>query len=77
MGFEVLHGIIGCLWVIGDYISKFKEALVRETGILTEVDTYDWITFLPMANGTGAYNLALWQAEYGQDEDPSGHCTQG
>jgi DNA polymerase, archaea type len=28
----------------------------RETGILTEVDTYDWITFLPMSDGTGAYN---------------------
>jgi DNA polymerase I len=28
----------------------------RETGILTEVDTYDWITFLPMSDGGGAYN---------------------
>jgi hypothetical protein len=34
----------------------FKEAVERETGILTEVDTYDWITFLPMSDGTGAYN---------------------
>jgi len=24
-----------------------KEAVENETGILTEVDTYDWITFLP------------------------------
>jgi hypothetical protein len=28
----------------------------RETGILTEVDTYNWIAFLPMSDGTGAYN---------------------
>jgi DNA polymerase I len=28
----------------------------RETGILTEVDSYDWITFLPMSNGAEAYN---------------------
>jgi hypothetical protein len=28
----------------------------RETGILTEVDTYDWIAFLPMSDGTEAYN---------------------
>ena len=34
----------------------FKEAVEKETGILTEVDTYDWITFLPMSDGGGAYN---------------------
>jgi hypothetical protein len=56
MGFEVLHGIVDCPWVIGEPISVFKEAVERETGILTEVDTYDWITFLPMTDGTGAYN---------------------
>ena len=56
MGFEVLHGIVDCLWVIGEPISVFKEAVERETGILTEVDTYDWITFLPMSDGSGAYN---------------------
>ena len=28
----------------------------EEIGILTEVDTYDCITFLPMSDGTGAYN---------------------
>ncbi len=27
-----------------------------ETCILTEVDSYDWITFLPMSDGGGAYN---------------------
>ena len=56
MDFEVLHGIVGCLWVIGEPISVFKEAVEKETGILTEVDTYDWIAFLPMSDGTGAYN---------------------
>ena len=47
MGFEVLHGIVDYLWVIGEPISVFKEAVEKETGILTEVDTYDWITFPP------------------------------
>jgi len=56
MGFEVLHGIVDCLWVVGEPISRFKEAVERETGILTEVDSYDWIAFLPMLNGTSAYN---------------------
>ena len=56
MGFQVLHGIVDCLWVIGEPIASFKEAVERETGILTEVDSYDWIAFLPMADGAGAYN---------------------
>lgn len=56
MGFEVLHGIVDCLWVIGEPISSYKEAVEKKTGILTEVDSYDWITFLPMADGAGAYN---------------------
>ena len=56
MGYEVLHGIVDCLWVICEPISAFKEAVERETGILTEVDTYDLITFLPMSDGGGAYN---------------------
>lgn len=56
MGFEVLHGIVDCLWVKGEPISSYKEAVERETGILTEVDSYDWITFLPQADGSGAYN---------------------
>jgi DNA polymerase I len=56
MGYEVLHGIVDCLWVIGEAISVFKKAVEMETGILTEVDTYDWITFLPITDGSGAYN---------------------
>jgi len=56
MDFQVLHGIVDCLWVIGKPIASFKEAVERETGILTEVDSYDWIAFLPMADGSGAYN---------------------
>jgi DNA polymerase I len=56
MNLEVLHGIVDCLWVVGEPISKFKQAVERETGIPTEVDFYDWIAFLPMADGCGAYN---------------------
>jgi DNA polymerase I len=51
MGFDVLHGIVDCLWVIGEPISAFKDAVEGETGIITEADTYDWITFLPMSSG--------------------------
>jgi hypothetical protein len=29
MGFEALHGIVDCLWVIGDFISVFKETVER------------------------------------------------
>jgi DNA polymerase elongation subunit (family B) len=56
MGFGLLHGIVDCLWVVGEPILKFKEAVERETGILTKVDSYNWITFLPMSDHSGAYN---------------------
>jgi len=56
LNFQVLHGIVDCLWVKGEPISSFKEAVEKETGILTEVDSYDWIVFLPLADGLGAYN---------------------
>jgi len=55
-GFEVLHGIVDCLWVRGEGISELKGAVERETGIPTEVESYDWLTFLEMADGFGAYN---------------------
>jgi DNA polymerase elongation subunit (family B) len=57
LNFTTLHGIIACLWVIGESTSSLKEAAERETDILTEVDAYDWITFLRMSDGSGAYNL--------------------
>jgi DNA polymerase, archaea type len=56
MDFVVLHGIVDCLWVKGEPITKFKEVIEKKTGILTEVDTYDWIVFLLIADGSGAYN---------------------
>jgi len=62
----VLHGIVDCLWVIGEPISAFKEAVEKETGILTEVDSYDWITFLPMADGSGAYNRYFGRLDTGK-----------
>jgi len=56
MGFEVLHGIVDCLWVKGEPISGLKGAVEADIGIPTEVETYDWLTFLEMADGSGAYN---------------------
>ncbi|MCX6680948.1 MAG: type B DNA-directed DNA polymerase [Methanothrix sp.] len=66
MNFQVLHGIVDCLWVIGEPIASFKEAVERETGILTEVDSYDWIAFLPMADGSGAYNRYFGRLKAGK-----------
>jgi DNA polymerase I len=56
MGLEVLHGIVDCLWVKGGDASLFKEKVEAATGIGTELDPYDWIAFLPLADGFGAYN---------------------
>ena len=66
MDFKVLHGIVDCLWVIGEPIASFKEAVEGETGILTEVDSYDWIAFLPMADGSGAYNRYFGRLDTGK-----------
>jgi DNA polymerase I len=66
MGLQVLHGIVDCLWVKGEPIADFKEAVERETEILTEVDSYDWIAFLPMADGSGAYNRYFGRLKSGK-----------
>jgi DNA polymerase I len=66
MDFIVLHGIVDCLWVIGEPISRYKEAVEQETGILTEVDTYNWIAFLPMCDGSGSYNRYFGRLDTGK-----------
>jgi DNA polymerase I len=66
MDFIVLHGIVDCLWVIGEPILKYKEAVEQETGILTEIDTYDWIAFLPMCDGSGSYNRYFGRLDTGK-----------
>jgi DNA polymerase I len=52
--------------VIGEPISAFKEAVEREIGILAEVDSYDWITFLHMADRSGAYNRYFGRLDTGK-----------
>ena len=50
---------------MGDWRANFG-AMERKTGILTEVDSYDWITFLPMADGSGAYNRYFGRLDTGK-----------
>jgi DNA polymerase I len=56
MGFTVLHGIVDSLWVQGSPIGALKERVDHEIGLPAEVEHFDWIVFLPMNDGTGAYN---------------------
>ena len=56
MGFTVLHGIVDCLWVKGPAIEMLKQNVENEMGILTEIEHFNWIVFLPQADGSGAYN---------------------
>lgn len=56
MGLEVIHGIVDCLWVRGGDTGAFQTRVEQSTGIHTEMDHYDWIVFLPLADGFGAYN---------------------
>jgi len=56
MGFTVLHGIVDCLWVQGPGVEVLKQKVEREITILTEIEHFNWIVFLPQADGSGAYN---------------------
>ena len=56
MGFSVLHGIVDCLWVQGSPVAALQERVNRETGLLTELEHFNWIVFLPLNDGLGAYN---------------------
>ncbi|HMA04322.1 MAG TPA: type B DNA-directed DNA polymerase [Methanomicrobiales archaeon] len=56
MDLSVLHGMVDCVWVQGEGIGEFKERVEGTVGIPTELDTYSWVTFLPLADGNGAYN---------------------
>ncbi|WP_292615591.1 MULTISPECIES: type B DNA-directed DNA polymerase [Methanocalculus] len=55
-GCRILHGIVDSLWVTGGDISRFVHETEAAFGIPTESEAYSWIAFLPMADGTGAYN---------------------
>jgi DNA polymerase I len=66
MDFCVLHGIVDCLWVQGSPVDVLKEQVERETGLFLEVEHFDWIVFLPLADGFGAYNRY-----YGRQPDGS------
>jgi DNA polymerase I len=66
MNFRVLHGIVDCLWVQGSPVEALKERVGRETGLFLEAEHFDWIVFLPLADGFGAYNRY-----YGRQPDGS------
>ncbi|WP_292368974.1 type B DNA-directed DNA polymerase [Methanoregula sp. UBA64] len=66
LNFRVLHGIVDCLWVQGAPIEALKEKVENETGLLLEVEHFDWIVFLPLNDGFGAYNRY-----YGRQPDGS------
>jgi DNA polymerase, archaea type len=56
MGFCVLHGIVDCLWVQGGDVDVLCAEVNRKTGLFAENEHFDWIVFLPLNDGFGAYN---------------------
>jgi len=56
MGFCVLHGIVDCLWVQGPPPGALKARVEQEIRLLTEIEHFDWIVFLPQNDGSGSYN---------------------
>jgi len=65
LGFEVLHGIVDCIWFRGDPAGTVAAAVEEEVGIPVETETYDWLVFLPLADGSGAYNRYFGKLEGG------------
>ena len=55
-GAAVLHGIVDCLWLRGPGREYLKARIEKETMLRTELESYDWLVFLPMPDGFGAYN---------------------
>jgi DNA polymerase, archaea type len=56
MGFTVLHGIVDCLWVQGPAVDLLCAEVSRKTRLSLESEHFDWIVFLPLNDGSGAYN---------------------
>jgi len=56
MGYSVLHGIVDSLWVQGAPIGALKARVEQELGYALETGHFDWLVFLPLADGFGAYN---------------------
>jgi DNA polymerase I len=52
--------------VQGSPVDALKERVEQETGLFLEVEHFDWIVFLPLADGFGAYNRY-----YGRQPDGS------
>jgi hypothetical protein len=46
MGYEVLHGIVDCLWIIGEPISVFKEAVEKGQVNQIQVDFALWLSIM-------------------------------
>ncbi len=55
-GFCVLHGIVDCLWVQGTGVDDLCAEVNRKIGLSAENEHFDWIVFLPLSDGFGAYN---------------------
>ncbi len=56
MGFHVLHGIVDCLWVQGPGADDLCTEVNRATGLFADNEHFDWMVFLPLNDGFGAYN---------------------
>jgi DNA polymerase I len=66
MEFRVLHGIVDCLWIQGSASADLlKSRIEKETGLLAEVEHFDWIVFEPLNDGSGAYNRYFGRLEDG------------
>lgn len=66
LGFAVLHGITDCIFVQGQRIGALKSTVEAESGYATEIETFDWVVFLPQKDGTGAYTWYYGRLDHGE-----------
>jgi DNA polymerase, archaea type len=76
-GATVLHGIVDCLWLQGPGREHLKARIDEETGLRTELESYDWLVFLPMPDGFGAYNRYYGRLNNGSVKIRGIACRRG
>jgi DNA polymerase, archaea type len=66
MGFKVLHGIVDCLWVIGEQYRVLRMLWSKKRAFLVRLTPMTGSLFLPMADGSGAYNRYFGRLDTGK-----------
>lgn len=62
----VLHAIIDCLFIQGGDIKTIKKEIEDRTSFHTEYEQYDWVAFVPQADGSGSFTSYFGRLKTGE-----------